>query len=142
MRNASKAVRDSYYSALNGNITYNGQDIHVYKESPMDTPYDHYIVLGSIDETNDPNDAKFVRNVTITIDVVTRHYRYRTYDTVDDISEQITQIILANIGGLLQDQYFQIGHIQNEFAQYLEGTSGERLVTRKILQFTQTLIQY
>lgn len=142
MKNANKAVRDAYYTALHGNLTYNGVNVPVYKESPIETTPDHFVVLGAVDATNDPNDAKFVRNVSITIDVITTTYRYRTYDVADNIGEQIMQTVLSTIGGALQNQYFQIGHIQLEFDNYLESTRGEYFITRKILTFNQTLIQY
>lgn len=141
MKNASKAIRDAYYNALNGNITYNSNNVPVYKNVPIQTLPDHFIEITTIDEVNDPNDHKWVRECILTLEVVSTQYQYRTYDVVDEISEDVQQIILSTIGGSLTDTNFQIGHIQVESTRYLNESDGDRYITRKILQFNQILIQ-
>lgn len=140
MKNANKAVRDAYAAALAG-VTYNGNTVPVYKTTPVETTPDHYIVISIVDATNDANDARFIRNVSITLDIVTTTYRYRTYDVADNIGLQVMDTILPGIGGNLTDADFQFGHIQLDFDTYLEGTRGEYYITRKILTFNQSLIQ-
>jgi hypothetical protein len=141
VKNAAKAIRNAYYNAL-GSVTYNTVRVPVYKNVPVERLPDHYIEITSIDEVNDPNDQKFIREVNLTLEVVSTQYRYRTYDVVDEISEDVQQIILSSVGGSLTDTNFQIGHIQLDSSRYLDEDDNERFITRKILQFNQILIQF
>ena len=141
MKNASKNIRTVYKNALAG-ITYNGKSVPVYEDIPVQTVPDYFIQIGSIDEGNTENDARFIREVNITIDIVVRQYRYQSRDAVDTISLSVTNAILPNVGGALTDGDFQIGHVQLRNSLYLNGTEGEYYITRKILTFNQTLIQF
>jgi hypothetical protein len=141
LKNASKAIREAYYTALNGNISYGGNNVPVYKNVPVQTMPDHFIEIASIDEVNELNDHKWMRECILTLEVVSTQYQFRDYTVVDEISEDVQQIIIATIGGSLTDTNFQIGHIQVESSRYLNETDGNRFITRKILQFNQTLIQ-
>lgn len=140
MKNASKAIRDAYATALAG-ITYNGKAVPVYKMLPVGTLGDYFIELGNIIEVNEQNDNKFIRECIVTLEVVGTQYNYRNYDIVDTIGESVLQTLLATVGGALSDTNFQIGHIQLEDTRYLSETDGSRYVTRKVLQFSQLLIQ-
>jgi hypothetical protein len=140
VKNASKALRDAYYSALQA-ITYNGKAVPCYKGTPVQTVPDHYIVIGSITEANEASDALFIRPTEITLDIITRQYKYKNTDVADAISESITQAVLPSVGSTLANSDFQIGHIEQSNSLYLDGTDGEYYITRKILSFTQTLIQ-
>jgi hypothetical protein len=66
---------------------------------------------------------------------------YKDRDAVDSISQSMTEAVLATIPGSLTNADFYIGHIQNSNSLYLDGRDGETYITRKILTFTQSLIQ-
>jgi hypothetical protein len=140
VKNASKAVRDAYRVALTG-LSYNGANVPVYDDAPVQTVPDYYILIGNITEANEANDHLFIRPTEIVIDVVTRQYMYKDRDAVDSISESITEAVLTTIPGDLLNADFYIGHIQNSNSLYLDGRDGETYITRKILTFTQSLIQ-
>lgn len=141
MKNASKAIVSAYYTALNGNISYGGNNVPVYRNVPIQTMPDNFIEIVDVNEVNDPNDHKWIRECILTLEVVSTQYQYQDYVVVDEISEDVQQIIISTIGGSLTDTNFQIGHIQVESSRYLNEKDGDRYITRKILQFNQTLIQ-
>lgn len=140
MKNASKVIRSTFKNALSG-ITYGGASVPVYENQPVNTVGNYWIQIISISEQNDPNDQRFIRPVSIDIDIVTRQYQYQDYTAVDTIAESVMQAILPQIGGSLSSNDFQIGHIQLEASRYLDGRNGEYYITRKILTFSQILIQ-
>ena len=140
MKNASKSLRDAYYTALQG-ITYNGTSVPVYKDAPVQTVPDYFITIGSITEANEANDRDFMRPTEIVIDISTRQYMYKNRDAVDAISESVTEAILDGVGGSLDSTDFEFGHIENGISLYLDNKDGEYYITRKILTFNQTLIQ-
>lgn len=67
----SKLLQQAYYTALNGQITYNGSPVPVYDVVPPGTDYP-YIVLGpqTVVEENLNNDTR-IMGVTAEVDVVT-----------------------------------------------------------------------
>lgn len=140
MKNASKAIRDAYYSALSG-ISYGGNSVPVYKILPVATLGDHYIEIADIIEVGEQNDHKFIRECVVTVEIVSTQYNYRDYGAVDTITDSVLQALLATVGGSLTNTDFQIGHIQLESSRYLSEDEGSRYMTRKILQFSQLLIQ-
>jgi hypothetical protein len=145
VKNASKAIRTAFKNVLSG-ITYGGYTIPVYENLPVNTTGDYYIELTTITDTNDANDAKFIRSVVINVEVYVRQNMYQNYDAVEEISEDVMQRVLPFIGGggsSMSSNDFQIGHIQLESTRILDerDTNGE-YITRKILTFNQLLIQY
>jgi len=142
VKNASKYIRQVYKAALAG-ITYNTKSVPVYESVTVQTLPDYFIEIVSVDENNTLNDAKFIREVTVTVEVFTRQYQYQDNAAVDEIAEDAMNAIIPNVGGSLTNADFQIGHVQLESTRYLNerGSNGE-FITRKILIFNQSLIQF
>ena len=69
MKDASNSVRTIYVSALNGNISYNGQDVPVYGQTPFRTTPKNYVVISSITETAVNTNQSFGNNVDVVIDI-------------------------------------------------------------------------
>jgi hypothetical protein len=141
VKNASKSLRRTYKAALAG-IEYNGYTLPVYEPPILVTIPDYFIEISSITESNEANDTLFMRETSINVEIFTRQNQYQNYDAVDEISGMVSDRILPMIGGNLVDNDFAFGHIQLESTRYLNerDTEGE-YITRKILTFTQSLIQ-
>lgn len=141
MKNAAKQIRQAYNMKLE-NITWGGEKVPNYQSQPSVTLPKRYIELSSVDTTNVLNDNKFITEATVTVEVVTSQYKYQDRSVADEIAQSIMDVILPNIGGFLDDEYFWIGHIQLESSRYLEEIDEKGMfITRKILIFTQTLIE-
>lgn len=141
MRNVSKDIREVYNNKLS-NIVYNGNRVPNYITQPSGTLPDQYIELGEINTTNVLNDSKWISEVSVTIEVITAQYKYQNKDVADDIAQLILNEVIPTIGGSLINNYFWIGHVQLESTRYLDEIDGQGMyITRKILIFTQTLIE-
>ena len=141
MKNPGKAIRDAYLSSLTG-ITYNGNTITVYDDLPIETLPDNYVYINSIDEQQKGNNHIYDYTAVVTLDCVTRQYRKVDRDTVDSIAEAVTNAILPTPNNhTLTDTNFQFIGVSIESGRYLNGVDGDTHITRKIIRFTQTLIQ-
>ena len=140
MKSATKEIRNLFKNALSG-LTFNGNPVPVYENLPVNTTGNYWIALQGITDNNNPNDSKFIRSVSIDVDILSRQFNYQDYEAVDTIAESVMNRIVPNVGGSLSGEEFQIGHIQLEAERYLDARSGEYYITRKILTFTQILIQ-
>ena len=140
MKNVAKYLRPAYKTALTG-ITYNGENIPVYETNTSVTLPDYYIEILNVTDANVDNDAKFIREVNVDVEVFTKQYKYQNNNAVDEISEDATQAILSVIGGNLDTTAFQIGHINLSSSRYLYEEDNGHYITRKILSFTQLVTQ-
>jgi hypothetical protein len=142
LKNPGKALRDAYMAALTG-ITYGGNTITVYDDLPIGTLPQNYVYINSIDVgRNWDNNSHFNITGVITIDIVTKQYKKVDRDTVDGIAEVVMNTILPTIrGGVLSDTNFSFYNVNLESSRYLVGQDGDAQLTRKILRFSQTLIQ-
>jgi hypothetical protein len=142
MFDCSNNVRNIYVSALNGNISYNGQNVPVYGQQPFTTTPQNYIVISSITETPRNTNNSFGNNVDVTIDIFSE--QYRTYDNsiVDQISSYILNILIPdtqinNFG----DLDFDVFPYQRSSSSYLPLRDGENFVARKIITISNLVNQ-
>ncbi len=70
MKDPIKFIKNAYFTALDGAITYNGSTIPVYDEEADETGGDYYIIISTIVDADLPNKAKFMNEVEVLIDVV------------------------------------------------------------------------
>jgi hypothetical protein len=128
-------------TALSG-LTYNGTSVTVYDDLPIGTLPDNYVYINSIDDIHlGDNNSVFNHTGIVTLDIVTKQYKKVDRDTVDGIAEQVMNTILPSINSTLSDTNFSFYNIRMESSRYLNGVDGDYHLTRKILQFSQTLIQ-
>ena len=141
MKNPGKAIRDAYLSSLTG-ITYGGSPITVYDDLPIETLPDNYVYINAIDEVQKGNNHIYDYTGVITLDIVVRQYKKVDRDTVDGIAEAVTNAIMPTINAhtLTNTDFYFIG-VALESGRYLNGTDVDYHITRKILRFSQTLIQ-
>ena len=98
MKLPSKQVQIAYYTALNGNVTYNSAEVPVYDVVPTASSYP-YIVLGDqiINDRPSTKDS-FITDVTMQVDVVTGFEgNYGGKSQMYDISSDVTDIIRTRV---------------------------------------------
>lgn len=142
MKDPGNAILSAYYNVLNGNITYNGKNVPVYKSDPIGTLPDNYIVLTNIIEGQSNNNQKFSNDMSIDIDIITTQYKTITNTIADNISNQIVNLITPTTSSFtLTDTDFQFIVVRRERATYLNELDGDYHIIRKILTFNQILIE-
>ena len=135
MLDTSNAIRTAYLSKLDGFLTIGGRNVEVYGQDPFETPGEQYVILSSIRETQiEKNNAKFISQVEVDIDIFVEQYMRYDNSQVDDISNQILNLLIpsmpmADIG----DANFEIYVLERTSSRYLPLQSGENFVARKII---------
>jgi hypothetical protein len=142
MKNAAKSIRSAYKTALAG-ITYNGTAVPVYERAITQTYPDYFIEIGDVLDGFVGNDVKFMRDTEVNVEVFTRQYKYQNNTAVDEIAEDVMAAIIPNTNSnALDTTDFQVGYIALQNSRYLYEVDEKGYnITRKIMTFTQTLIQ-
>lgn len=141
MKNAAKNIRQLYRNTLD-TINYSGVKVPIYQSFPTGTLPNKFIEITSVDTSNVLNDNKFITEASVTIEVVTKQYKFQDKTIADEITESVLNLVVPGIGGNLTDIDFIVGHVQLESSRYLEEIDEQGMyITRKILIFTQTLIE-
>lgn len=141
MKNVGRQIRQVYDSKLD-DILWNGEPVPLYQSQSSVYLPKRYIEIQGVETTNVLNDSKFISEVSVTIEVYTSQYKYQNRDTADEIAQSIFDLVIPTIGGTLINGNFEIGHVQLESSRYLEEIDEQgNYITRKILVFTQTLIE-
>lgn len=132
----------SVYTGLLSALTYNSISVPVYEDEPVETVPDNYVQIMQVtDAPTERNNTRFVREVTVQLDIVTRQYKVSNRTVRDAISESILQAIIPIIGTNIISTDFQITNIELENSTYLHELDGAYHINRKILQFRNNLIQ-
>lgn len=134
MKDVGKFIRDTYTSLLN--VTYNGQSVPFYTEIPYETTPENYIYINSVDQTDDNNDQRYVNEVVVTLDVVTKQNMRNNKDAVDAISSSVLQALM---GQIVRGE-FEI-HIINATSGYLHEQDGTIHINRKLLRIFNRITQ-
>lgn len=142
MNNYVGELVKAYYHCLNGNITYNGQDVNVYNVAVSANERYHYIHLRPESESDQSNKAVFVTNPIIVVDIYTVHEGSIDAGVVEDIDNQVRQLLFPtrNTTGL-NVTGFQVTIIKMENSTYLDGFNGSRHEYRKVTRFFNRLNQ-
>jgi hypothetical protein len=142
MKDASNNIRVIYVNALNGNISYNGQDVPVYGQTPFRTPPKNYVVISSITETANNNNQYFGNSVDVVIDIFSEQYRIYDNAVVDNIAGQILNILIPDtaVDGF-SDSDFVVYPTARTSSQYLPLQNGENFVARKIITISNLVNQ-
>lgn len=141
MLNASKYVRNAYKTALTG-LTFNGNSVPILESIITVTMPPNYVEITNVTESNVDNDNKFIREVSVDIEVVTKQYKIQSNDLTDDLAELVINAIIPTIGGNMDSAAFQIGHISLESSRYLHEVDEQgNYINRKLLTFRQLVTQ-
>jgi hypothetical protein len=146
MKDPIKFIKDAYFNALDGNITYNGSTIPVYDEEADETGGDYYIIISTITDADLPNKGKFMNDVEVLIDVVSQN-NWRVdlvKQIVDSITAKILNEIIPSIGttSLIENADFQIVDVRKASTQHIPVIdTGTKKIVRRLTRFTQLIIE-
>lgn len=142
MKDASNNIRVIYVNALNGNLSYNGQDVPVYGQTPYRTTPKNYVVISSITETANNNNQYFGNSVDVVIDIFSEQYRIYDNAIVDNIAGQILNILIPDtaVDGF-SDTDFVVYPTARTSSNYLPLQNGENFVARKIITISNLVNQ-
>lgn len=146
MKDPIKFIRNAYYTALDGNITYNGSTIPVYDEEADETGGDYYIIISTIVDADLPNKGKFMNEIEVLIDVVSQN-NWRVdlvKQIVDAITAKILDTIIPSIGttNLIENADFQITDVRKGSSQHVPILDiGTKKIVRRLTRFTQIIIE-
>jgi hypothetical protein len=146
MKDAVKFIKQAYYNALNGAITYNGSTIPVYDEEADETGGDYYIIISTITDADFPNKGKFMNDVEVLIDVVSQNnFRVDLVKSiVDSITAKILNAIIPSVGNtsLSGNADFQIVDVRKAATQHIPIIdTGTKKIVRRLTRFTQLIIE-
>jgi hypothetical protein len=146
MKDPIKFIKSAYYTALDGQITYNGSTIPVYDEEADETGGDYYIIISTIVDADLPNKGKFMNDVEVLIDVVSQN-NWRVdlvKQIVDAITAKILDRIIPSIGttNLIENADFQIVDVRKSASQHVPILdTGTKKIVRRLTRFTQIIIE-
>jgi hypothetical protein len=142
MKDASNNIRVIYVNALNGNLSYNGQDVPVYGQTPFRTTPKNYVVISSITESANNNNQYFGNLVDVVIDIFSEQYRVYDNGVVDNIASQILTILIPDtaVDGF-SDADFVVYPTARTSSNYLPLQNGDNFVARKIITISNLVNQ-
>jgi hypothetical protein len=146
MKDPIKFIRNAYFTALDGNITYNGSTIPIYDEEADETGGDYYIIISTIVDADLPNKGKFMNEMEVLIDVVSQN-NWRVdlvKQIVDAITAKILDRIIPSIGttNLIENADFQIVDVRKSASQHVPILdTGTKKIVRRLTRFTQIIIE-
>jgi hypothetical protein len=146
MKDPVKFIKDAYFNALDGVITYNGSTIPVYDEEADETGGDYYIIISTITDADFPNKGKFMNDVEVLIDVVSQN-NWRVdlaKQIVDSITAKIMNVIIPSVGAtsLIENADFQIVDVRKASTQHVPIIdTGTKKIVRRLTRFTQLIIE-
>lgn len=130
-----------YATALSG-ITYAGKAVPLYKSEPVVTVPDNYMQILQVNESPvERNNNKFISEVVVQIDIITRQYKESDTSVADAISNSVLQALIPIVNAKLTDTDFQIVNIERDAANYLHEMDGVYHINRKILSIRNHLIE-
>jgi hypothetical protein len=146
MKDPVNFIKNAYFNALDGVITYNGSTIPVYDEEADETGGDYYILISTITDADFPNKGKFMNDVEVLIDVVSQN-NWRVdlvKQIVDSITAKILNVIIPSIGttSLIEDADFQIVDVRKASTQHVPVIdTGTKKIVRRLTRFSQLIIE-
>jgi len=146
MKDPVKFIKDAYFNALDGVITYNGSTIPIYDEEADETGGDYYIIISTITDADLPNKGKFMNDVEVLIDVVSQN-NWRVdlvKQIVDSITAKILAVIIPSVGStsLIENADFQIVNVRKASTQHVPIIdTGTKKIVRRLTRFTQLIIE-
>lgn len=94
MKDINYPVRKAFYTALNGNLSYDGSNVPVSDEQLKDSDSNNfYVILGSQSDRDDSTKTSYDREASITLDIVTKQGQTATKDIADSIANQILTLL-------------------------------------------------
>lgn len=142
-----KILRGAVYNALNGQVSYNGQDVPVYdKKRRVNSPRGNlFIILGSQRESDDPQTSDaFITDSQLDIEVWQTTEFEVSEDPIDDVSDHVLQIIIPEpwSNGLGVQDHWQIQNVRRVSAVVnYEGVTQTETVIVKTITIAAQIVQ-
>jgi len=135
----SKAIRTAYFTALNGNVTYNGNDVPLFDAYAVPDGISYPYILLSSQTSNQLRIKRCKRyNASILIDIVTGSTDPIGRSDAEDIAEQIENIINPDtfIDPDLSAYGYQLGNTTREGDNDLSDKNNIYYIYRKLLTYS------
>lgn len=141
--NTMGKLMNAWYSKLNGNITYGGSSVDVYKESAPEGETSHYVILRAEGETNSSNKRSFADESVVIVDIVTVFENTVDRSVVEDIDGQIDALVTSAPGksNLSEQSGMLIVRMVRESSNYLPENDGTNQYYRKISRYNHRILQ-
>ena len=144
MNEVAGIIRKAIYTALNGNISYNSVNIPIFDEAPDEAQSSHYILFSTQTEDDATNNARFVTEGEILLDIVTIHPSYTTKVVAESISDTIMGILTPTVTtrGITLPSGYSLTLFRRERSYsipMLQSSTGK--VIRKILRYSYRIQQ-
>lgn len=145
MKDTQKILRHAVFNALNGNLTYDGNNVPVYDEKKPDNVTAKFFVLLSTQQEVDENTHDtFITLSTIDLEIIHKTGSGVTKDAIDNVSELLLQILLPTpvTFGIEGNADFQMTDIRRErtVTRVLEISPTESII-RKIITISSRFVQ-
>lgn len=146
MKDVTQTLKDTIYTLLNKNVTYNGNNVKVFKHTPKNTEAGivkgrlyYYIEIGDISDTETPNNADtFCHDVSMDLQVVVGFPGIGSSDVYSTICNQVMQLIQPTKGGRLSlgSDFFNV-YIEKE----IDFTTEEQDIHKKVIRTIRYRLQ-
>ena len=141
-KNVMNPLVESWFSLLDGNLTYNSIDVNVYMEDPDNDEENHHVLIRAESETDDSNKHSFITRPVIVIDIITYHPVSINRAVVDNIDDQIRGLVFPTRKHDLPPlQDLQITNVIPEGGSYLTEDDGTKRIYRKTTRYTHRITQ-
>lgn len=133
MTNVFKLLTQAYYDLLQGAIS-----VEVYKTAvPMSETVSHVVVRAETG-AREWNKSGFVTNVTMIVEVCGVFENSINPDTVEDIDQEVTSILLPSNGSqVISANGIQVTNVNPDTPYYLEDYDGSKNYLTKITRWHQ-----
>ena len=143
MKDPSEKIREAIYTALNGNLSYNAQNVDVFSDPADDdlsakrtNDFYVYVLIGDQTMEDVSSKDKFHTDNTFIIDIVTGFKGYGSKAVVNDISSQVLQILTPSRASVLDlGVDFVNTFLYMEWSGPLQEETGTHRVLRKLIRF-------
>lgn len=135
----SKAIRTAYFTALNGNVTFNSNVVPVFDAYAIPDGITYPYILLSSQTSNQLQIKRCKRyNASILIDIVTGSTDPIGRSDAEDIAEQIENIVNPDtfIDPDLSINGYQLGNTTREGDNDLSDKNGVYYIYRKLLTYS------
>lgn len=142
--NREKSIRDAVFQALNGNLSYNSDEVFVY-DSKLEGEDDLYVLITDQTAQYSGNFAEHAWDCSIILQIVSRTADTISRDIIDEVSKQIEDIIiesLPTLNGLVTQLGWQIinNSLGNVTYTNFTMTDTQSAIT-KLLTFNQKVVK-
>src|SRR5688572_20883625 len=118
MKNPVGRLKNAWYDKLNGQLSYDGSPVTVYREDAGKLPTSHYVLIRAGGSRNESPADAFMRRVSLFIQIITKFHGTSNIEDniVEEIEEQILELIRPTTldDALTDGADFQITLVSNE----------------------------